>query len=307
MSDNRKSNDIFKGSDSTAAIQQHMSRIQEMSGDGPPAIPQEYTDQFTAMMAREFGVQIPNEVVPLPSEGRIYATNHPLHNKTTVDIRAMTARDEDILTSPALLKKGAVITELIRSCLLDKNINPNDLLVGDRNALMVGIRVTGYGSQYPAEVTCSECNVTSETTFDLSALAINSLNISPVASGVNEFDYQLPRSGVVVRFRFLTGRDENEILMTQERQKKTGVGGDNNVTLSLQHHIVSVNGVTDKVKLATFVKMMPAADSTALRAYIRDNEPGIVMKQERTCEKCNHVEEVTIPIGVTFLWPNARK
>ena len=82
----------------------------------------------------------------------------PWHACETVDIKAMTAREEDILTSRAFIKKGTVITELIRSCLVDKRIDPNSLLSGDRNALMVAIRVTGYGVEYSTEVTCPVCD-----------------------------------------------------------------------------------------------------------------------------------------------------
>lgn len=255
----------------------------------------------------EFGLDIPVEIVPLPSAGKVYPADHPLCNLETVEIRAMTAREEDILTSRALLKKGTVITELIRSCLTDQRIDPVDMLTGDRNALMVAIRVTGYGSDYDAEVTCGECEVKASHQFDLLSLPIRRISIEPVQPGLNLFEFKLPRSQKVIRFKFLTGRDEETMMATQEKQKKLGMNSDNSVTTSLLYSVVSIEGVEDRAKIAGFIRSMLAMDSKALREYIRDNEPGIIMKQETECPSCHAKEEITMPIGVTFLWPSANR
>ena len=119
------------------------------------------------VMKDDFGFEIPVETVPLPSGGKCYDADHPLHGKDTVDIRAMTAREEDILTSKALIKKGTVISHLIKSCLIDKRVNPETLLAGDRNALMVALRVTGYGTEYKVEVDCPACGERSKHNFNL--------------------------------------------------------------------------------------------------------------------------------------------
>lgn len=304
MSDARKSNDVFHAN---PALSQHMAKINEMSGGVSPVTDNVETDTFANVLSKDFGVQLPNERVPLPSRGLVYDVNSALHKVEQVDIKTMTAREEDILMNQALLKKGTVVTELLRSCLVDKRINPGELVVGDRNALMVAVRITGYGADYEAEVSCSECGQSAKTTFDLSSLPLKELEVEPVVPYQNLFSYTLPRFNLPVQFRLLTGRVEEEIAVTQERQKKANVGGDNAVTLQLQHAIVSVNGVTDRTKLANFVKSIPASDSAALRKYIRDIEPGITMKQERTCPHCEHVEEVTIPMGVSFLWPNVKR
>jgi hypothetical protein len=103
----------------------------------------------------------------------------------------------------------------------------------------------------------------------------------------------------------MTGRDEEEIMATGEKQKKLGMSTESNVTTSLLYSIVSIDGIEDRSKIAAFVKMMPARDSLALRNYMKDNEPGIVMKQDSTCNACGHSEEVAMPLGVTFLWPSA--
>jgi hypothetical protein len=253
----------------------------------------------------DFGLDIPVETMPLPSNGLVYPVDSTLHGRETVDIKAMTAREEDILTSKAYLKKGTVITELIKSCLLDKSIDPRDLLTGDRNALMVAIRITGYGSDYDAEIECNECSTKAQHKFDLAGLPLKRLQIAPVAQGQNIFEFLLPYSKKIVKFRFLTGRDEEEIVATAEKQKKLGLSAEASVTTSLLYSIVSIDGVEDRAKIASFVKMMPARDSLALRNYIKDNEPGILMRQETSCPSCGHSEEVNMPLGVTFLWPSA--
>lgn len=253
----------------------------------------------------DFGLEVPVETIPLPSAGRVYPPQSSLHGRETVDIKAMTAREEDILTSRALLKKGTVITELIKSCLIDKTINPIDMLTGDRNAMMVAIRITGYGAEYDVEVECNECASKLPRTFNLGELPIRRLEIAPVQEGMNLFEFMLPYSKKAVRFKFLTGRDEEEIMATAEKQKKLQLQGEASVTTNLLYSIVSIEGVEDRAKIAGFVKMMPARDSLALRNYIRDNEPGITMRQEVTCPSCSHAEEVVMPIGVTFLWPSA--
>jgi len=255
----------------------------------------------------DFGLDVPQEIVPLPSSGKCYPQGSSLHGVETLDIRAMTAREEDILTSRALLKKGTVITELIKSCLVDKSIDALELLSGDRNALMISIRITGYGAQYSVEMECPECNVKSPHSFDLSALPIKRLEIEPVLPGVNLFDFVLPYSKKSVKFKFMTGRDEEEMSAMADKQKKLALGTETSVTTNLLYSIVSVDGVEDRAKIANFIKVMPARDSLALRNYMKDNEPGISMKQDTSCEACGHVEEVTMPLGVTFLWPSTSR
>lgn len=253
----------------------------------------------------EFGLEIPTEIVPLPSNGRVYSQDSSLYGAETVEVKSMTAREEDILTSKALLKKGTVITELIKSCMVDKSVNVLDLLSGDRNALMVAIRVTGYGHEYTVEMECPECGVKSPHEFNLAELPIRRLEIEPVTPGSNIFEFKLPKSGAVVKFKFMTGRDEEEMSTLAEKQKKFGLSHEAAVTTGLLYSIISINGISDRQKIAEFVKVMPALDSLALRNYMKDNEPGILMRQDSTCNACGHTEEVSMPLGVTFLWPSA--
>lgn len=282
--------------------EQREQRNQVFAAGAAPGI-----QQTTAVdkVKADFGIDIPVEIVPLPSGGKAYPTTSTLYGRDQVEIRAMTAREEDILTSRAYLKKGTVISELIKSCLVDRSVNPSDLLTGDRNALMVAIRITGYGAEYDAEIECSECELKSPQQFNLAELPLRHLDVEPVEQGLNLFEFLLPYSKKKVRFKFMCGRDEEDITATAEKQKKLGIGGETSVTTNLLYSIVSIDGVEDRAKIAGFIRMMPARDSLALRNYMRESEPGIIMKQEVVCPSCGHAEEVNMPIGVTFLWPSA--
>ena len=257
------------------------------------------------VMKDDFGFEIPVESIPLPSKGITYPSDSPLHNCETVDVRAMTAREEDILTSRALIKKGTVISELIKSCLVDKRVDVSQLLSGDRNALMVALRVTGYGADYNVEADCPACGAKSKQTFNLSELELKPLDLDPVEPGTNLFETMLPVTKKKVRFKFLTGADEEEILTIQERKKKVGGMGDNVVTTRLQFSIVAVEGKTDKNLINSFIRNMPARDSLHLRNHIDKHEPGIDMTSHMDCPSCSETSEVRIPLGVTFFWPSA--
>lgn len=258
------------------------------------------------VMKDDFGYEVPVESVPLPSGGIIYPEGSPLFNSETLEIKAMTAKEEDILTSKALIKKGTVISELLSSCIVDKNIDVNQMITGDRNAIMTAIRITGYGSNYNCEVDCPLCGEKNKQDFNLADLPIRRLNVQPAVSGANIFTFTLPMSKKTVHFKFLTGADETEI--TQEidrRKKKLQSDSDNLVTIRLQHSVLAVDDVKDRSKIVQFIRNMPAGDSRALRKFMDDNEPGIEMKSWMTCSSCSEQSEVRLPMGVSFFWPDA--
>lgn len=261
--------------------------------------------QTKDVMRDDFGFEIPVESIPLPSAGLIYPEDSPIHCKETVDIRSMTAREEDILTSRALIKKGTVITELIKSCLTDKRIQVPDMIAGDRNAIMVALRITGYGADYNVEADCPKCGNRSKQQFNLADMPIKRLEIQPVAKGQNVFEFKLPVTKKSVHFKFLTGKDEEEISTIQERAKKQGALADNIVTTRLQYSIVSIDGRVDRGAVNGFIRNMPARDSMALRKYIEANEPGIDMKGDYDCDSCGEQSEVRVPLGASFFWPDA--
>lgn len=259
------------------------------------------------ILKEDFGWEVPVESVPLPSLGKLYDPDSTLYLRETVDIKAMTAEEEDILTSAAYIKKGSTIQKLIESCVVDKSFSVDDLLIGDRNALMVAIRITGYGPKYPISYSCKNCSHRNQTDVDLSGLPIKSLEINPTTQGKNEFQFELPVTKKKVNFKFLTGRDEQERKVTQDRMKQI-LGQETelekNVTSSLEAAITSIEGVSDPLKIKHFIKYMPAYDSKSLRKFIRDNEPNIEMVQNCTCDNCGTSQEINVPITSEFFWPN---
>lgn len=251
---------------------------------------------------------LPVASVPLPSRGLIYPDG-PLAGAETVEIKAMTAREEDILMNRTLVRKGTVITELIKSCILDKNIDVNSMISGDRNALMVAVRITGYGADYSPKVTCPSCESQQDFFVNLESLPIKGLDLTKlnqVSPGQNAFEVVLPRTKKPVVFKFLTGKEEERMLQDIEAKKKKGIVQENLVTTKLMNCIVSVDGSTDRSYINQFCQFMPAGDSLALRKVIDENEPSIDMSSEFNCSSCGHMEVLSVPLGATFFWPNAR-
>jgi hypothetical protein len=251
-----------------------------------------------------FGWSVPVEQVPLPSNGVIYSPSSPLHGRETLQIKAMTAQEEDILLSRALIKEGTVATHLIKSCLIDKMIDVNDLLAGDRNSLLVAIRITGYGTAYTASATCPSCNRDDTHTFDLSNIGIKRLSVDPISQGMNEFSFDLPVSKKKVTFKLITVRDEDEISRTKERMSKLFPDAkiDNVVTRQLENQILSIDGIYEKGPINAFIKSMPALDSRMLRTHMANIEPGLDMRVDLSCKFCGAESKVALPAGASFFW-----
>ena len=252
---------------------------------------------------------LPVESPRIPSRGLLYPEGTPLHNALTVDIKAITPTEENILMNPVLIKRGTVISELIRSCIMDKRIDVGEMVSGDRNALMVAIRAVGYGREYTPEVTCPGCESKQDFEVDLGSLNLKEMDLTKldqVSPYRNEFRLALPASKKLITFKFLTGREEERLLSDIDARKKKGLGSDNLITQRLLTMITSIEGITDRTIIAKFVANMPGRDSVLLRKHYDDNEPAIDMSTEFVCKSCAHTEVLTVPLGPTFLWPNAR-
>lgn len=277
-------------------------------GGGRNNVPTQQTfHNASAATAASMAPQIAVDVVPLPTKGSVYPQGHPLCGAESVEYRSMTTREEDILTSAALIKKGTVINELIKSCLIKKDIDVTSLLSGDRNALMLAIRASGYGAIYRPSMTCPSCETKQEVTVNLGDLAIKHLDIAPVVPGENLFQFQLPVSKNTVTFKFLTGQDEEEIIAQANMKKKKGFQLSNLITSRLLSSIVAINGNRDRNLVADHIGKMPALDSSELRSYIDEHEPGVDMSLDFVCSNCEHYEEVAIPMDASFFWPNSKR
>ena len=261
----------------------------------------------TPMVAHgELSFVVPTEIVDLPSKGRFYPEGHYLHNISSVEIKYMTAKEEDLLVSQSLIKKGIVLDRLLESLLIDKRIKTNDLLIGDKNALIVAARITGYGSEYTTAVGCPACRERVDFSFDLEEAKIidpDVTKISNVEEGPNNsFIAVLPKSGVRVEFRPLTGVDEQKVADTLNKRSKHQLGS-NTLTEGLRRMIVSVNGDDNPSMINKFINVMPAYDSKFLRGAYVKCVPNIDLTQNFLCDKCDHEQEMEVPLSADFFWP----
>lgn len=257
------------------------------------------------VVKQEFGIEIPVAEVPLPSLGKVYSANSVLANKETLPIRAMTAKEEDIIMNDYFNKKGMVISELIKSVCQLRGFDPMEMTIGDRNAIMVGIRIVGHGADYRAQKSCAACNTLQDVVVDLNSLEIQSLTVDPMEPNTNLFEFQLPVTKKTVTYRLLTGKDEREMLEEMEIKKKKGLQNSDLITSNLFRQLVSVDGVTDRNMIRKFVNAMPVGDSKALRNYINKNQPDIKTTFFFECSNCGHVEkESPMPYGASFFWPD---
>lgn len=241
--------------------------------------------------------------VKLPSRGVVYPPESPLFCVESLGVKAVTAREENILASPVLIRKGTVLTTLMRACITNRSVDPDQMLVGDRNAILTAIRVSAYGPRYAARVTCPECREEAEHDFDLSRLPLKVLEEAPAdGPGSNVFSFTLPQSGWEARFRLMdaasAARLDREI---DAVRKKTGQ--EQSITLSLTAQIVSLKGITEPGKLVRGINNLPATDSRALRLHMDRIAPGVDMTQEYECRSCGKSSEVEIPVGTEFFWP----
>ena len=247
--------------------------------------------------------QFPAEEVTLPSKGLLYPKDSPLSNGT-VNMKYMTAKEEDILTNANYIKNGVAIDKLLAS-LITSPINFDDLLIGDKNAIMIAARILGYGAEYEVEMIHPETGIQSLGTIDLTKVKDKILDESIVINGENEFEFTLPTSKVNITFKLLTNSDEkkidNEVKGLKKLNKPSSEG-----TITLKHTIKSVNGDNSLKTIRDFVdKTLLARDARALRQYINEISPGIDLNTEVEFKDGHVMSNVTLPININFFWPDA--
>lgn len=254
-----------------------------------------------------FSFVVPTEFVELPSRGRYYPEGHPLHGEETIEIKQMTAKEEDYLTSRALLKKGVAIERVIKSIIVDKNINPDSLLVGDRNAILISTRVSGYGREYNTKVSCPSCGAQQDYEFDLNTADVyegDGLDESEaVAHGDGTFTTVLPRTKVEVTYRLLNGVDERNLTLQVENARKKR-RDENNVTRQLKQIIVAVNGDDTQKSINYLVDNMPSIDARHLRLVYKLATPNIDLTQHFECNECSYEQDMEVPLTADFFWPD---
>jgi len=250
----------------------------------------------------------PTEIVSLPSQGKVYSESNPL-SSGTVEMKYMTAREEDILTSANLIRQGIVLEKLMQSMIVSP-MQFEDLIIGDKNAIMIAARVLGYGKEYTISVECPNCGEKEKVHIDLTTLPTTNIpeDATMVSPGV--FEFELPQSKRTIWFKLLTIRDDKRISKELETLKKTNKtnGIDRELTTRLKNLIVSVDGNADKQYIANFVdNELFAMDSRALRTYIRSVTPDVQFAATNfICGNCSHEEEaLAFTIDTNFFWPKA--
>ncbi len=242
--------------------------------------------------------EVPFDVIELPSKGLLYPGKN-----NTVKVQYLTAADENVLTSPNLIKNGKVIDVLLDRKIKEFPIPVKEMLVGDRNSIMVWLRATGYGEIYPVKLT--DPNTFEEFDYDVD---LNNLKSKPLGAEPDEnglFDFELPRSKKKIKFKLLTVSDESNIVKKSEaRNKAVKSQVSNTLTYRLETQIQSIDGNTDKSFIAQFIQVMPAYDSLKFREYIDKIEPGIDLTVDVEGPS-GETFPAGIPIGLDFFWPNA--
>lgn len=252
-----------------------------------------------------FNFTTPTEFVELPSKGRYYPEGHILHNVESLEIRFMTAKDEDILTSKSLIKQGVVIDRLVDNLLVDKRVKASVMLSGDKNAILVAARATAFGSEYVTKMTCPSCNYVSDYTFDLAEIQakeipdLEQLGVEETEDGT--FVFKTPKTNVEVEIKILSSKEEADIVQSMDKRSKKGLP-ESALTTLLSAIIVSVNGVTNKVQLYQFVENLPTQDSRHIKNIYQKILPSLDMRQQFACPNCSFNQEVDIPITVDFFW-----
>ena len=251
-------------------------------------------------MAEEF--KFPTEVIDLPSEGKLYPPDSPL-TSGKIEVKYMTAKEEDILTSQNLIKKGVVIERLLDSLIVTDGVKSEDLLLGDKNAVLVAARILAYGPDYVTEITDPTSGDNMQHKFNLADCPFKKIPEDVDTGSGNEFEILLPVSKLKVKFKVLTGKDENAIALETKKLEKLNPAGAN-ITTRLRYAIVSVDGKDDRGFVNSFVENMLSKDSFSLREEIARVSPDIDMKQD--IELGGELVTVDIPMTVDFFWPKTR-
>jgi len=240
--------------------------------------------------------KFPSEIIDLPSKGKFYPPDSPL-SSGTIEMKYMTAKEEDILTNQNYIEKGIVIDKLLQALIVDKSIDYSQLLNGDKNAILIAARILGYGKDYEFEY------MGERITIDLSTLDNKPLHPEVEKASENAFNFTLPTTGKIITFKLITHADEQAIEQEVKGLKRINKDSSAELSTRLKHMIIAINGDSDKKNVRSFIdNEFLARDSRAFRTYLRDFQPDVDMKfyPENGPEG-----GVDVPIGVNFLWPDA--
>tara|TARA_Y100001970_G_C14104075_1_gene787095 strand:- start:229 stop:1092 length:864 start_codon:yes stop_codon:yes gene_type:complete len=249
----------------------------------------------------------PTDYVELPSKGKGYPPDHPLCNKETVEIKYMTAKEEDILTSRTLVKKGLALEKFLESIILDKTIKTSSLLTGDRNAIIIAARMSGFGEIYETLATCPSCGEKSQQNFDLKSPKVWHGKIPDIgdvqATEKGTYLVTVPVSKFRVELRLMTGQNEANVMKATTDAKKRGFA-EVNMTEQYKQMIASVEGHSERRVINHFIANAPARDTRFLKTIYMSINPDVKIVKDFVCPHCNHEQELEVSFGTDFFWPD---
>lgn len=249
--------------------------------------------------------KFPTEVINLPSKGWFYPLDNPL-SSGTLELKMMTAREEDILMSKNLIQKEIVLEKLLESVIINKSIVSDDMLICDRNAAFHAIRRLAYGDEYNALVTCGRCGKESSVNIDLGKMDNKPFDFDSYKKGENNFTFTFPKCKAVITYKILNKKDEDKIKQELTGLLKISKDFTREVTTRLSHVITGVNGNSETVVIRRFVNdELPSIDSLAFRKQMRENMPDLDTTFQFECAHCGLERKEEMPMGISFFWPNS--
>lgn len=250
----------------------------------------------------EQNYDFPTEVIDLPSQGLVYPEGHPLSNGQ-ITLKYMTAKEEDILSSQNLIKRGVVLDKLLESVVVGVSID--DLIIGDKNAIFLATRILGYGPSYQLEITDPFSGERQEVVIDLGKVKTKDVDYKRL-NRENKYEFTLPSNGKKIKFKLLTHKDEIDVQAEISALEKLSKGNTpSEVTSRLRKMIIEVDGNTDRAFINKWVtNQLLAQDSRALRNYVRELSPDLDLKFEFTSDVTGETEALDIPFGINFFYPS---
>ena len=270
-----------------------------LTPDANPKMDSFNPQEFEKTMSKETDPDLMTsyEIIKLPSKGKFYK-----NGLKEVTVEYMTSKDEDILTTPSLIDNGTAIDVLLKRKIKTAGVNPNDLLTGDRSAIILFLRSSSYGSEYGVQVPDPRTNAMFKTTVDLTKLKYKRVDEEPDENGY--FTVELPMRKKTVKFRLLTSGEDTIIFKKAEAYKEaSGEQFSDYSTNKLKAHVIDINGNSDRTYISKFIDVMPALDALTIRKKINEVSPDVDMSYEFETND-GYKFNTDLSIGMDFFFPN---
>lgn len=269
----------------------------------PPPPPEPPRDQ------NPFGLSfvVGSETVKLPSEGRYYPEDSSLYGISSVEVKHLTAKEEDILANEEYIRSNTVFDKLLESIIVDRQIKPTDLLEGDKLALLAAARITGYGAEYEVNVKCPSCKTNTNFVFDLNQLISPDQQQQQLPDGVEEkdgiFEFKIFTKDLPVGIRLISGSESDYLREMSDRRKELKIQGSE--TLDYLNMIVEhVDGITKTEHLTRLFEVLPIRDIRKIRSVYNSVMPMPNTKQTNQCDNCGATIEREVPFTLGWFWPD---